>query len=72
MAKTVASPANSDVRPSDRRGESPSVRRADGGHLLAHVGKNTATNPKLRQDSDLIFQRRGAGAQWPPVQGDKR
>jgi hypothetical protein len=68
--KTVASPANSDVRPSDRRGESPSVRRADGAHLAPHVGKNALQHAPRRSDSDLIFQR--SGAQWPPVHGDRR
>jgi hypothetical protein len=64
MAKTVASPANSDVRPSDRRGESPSVRsdRA-GGHILPHVAKSPLTNEKLVRrpdDGDLSFQRGNA------------
>jgi hypothetical protein len=51
-------------------GRSPISTRSDQGHLLAHVGKNGPTNPKLRSDSDLIFQR--SNATWPPVEGDRR
>jgi hypothetical protein len=68
---TVASPANSDIRPSDRRGESPSVRRADGGgHLGGHTAGKAWTPERLRPDSDLILQR--PGAKWPPTMGDRR
>jgi hypothetical protein len=71
MAKTVASPANRDVRPSDRRGESPSVRsdRA-GGHILPHVAKSPLTNEKLvRRDSDLSLKTSNARF---PSDGDNR
>jgi hypothetical protein len=66
--KTVASPANSDVRDSGRRNEtaamhnSPSASsRADaGGHLSRFIGKGVIS-PKLlrRDDGDLSLQHQG-------------
>jgi hypothetical protein len=53
---TVRSPWNREglTTPNDQRrtGVSPgsSSSRSDGGHVAGHVGKNAATNPRLRSD----------------------
>jgi hypothetical protein len=59
---TVNSPNNSSGntgRTANRPiGTSPwSSSRSDGGHIAGHVGKNAATNPKLRfDDGDNVFR----------------
>jgi hypothetical protein len=81
MVREVGSPTNSRVRDSDRRGEtarshnSPSASpRADSGHLLPHVGKNAATDPRLmrRPDDGDLSLRTSVAAKNPPFGLDRR
>jgi hypothetical protein len=70
MVKEVRSPWSTDLsKPHPRRGE---IKQGgiygDGGHRAGHVGKNAATNPRLKADSDLGFDRSGP----TPVQGAPR